>query len=302
MWFSNLYFYQLKQPLTQSQEEIERLLGEMAFSPCGSQDLTRQGWTSPLGKNSDMFTHIANNNLLLCLKKEEKLIPASVIKDQLEQKVAEIEEKESRPVKKAEKTTLKEEIVVTLLPRAFSRSSLTWGYVNLDSGIVAVAVSSASKAEDFLAHLRKSLGSLPVVPVTGNAPTNIILTEWLKTQELPPQLTLETEAELKEQEEDGAIVKLKHHDLSTDEVMNHLENGKMVVNLGLKWQDKISFVLNEDMSLKRLKYSDYLKEQNEDIPKEDMLAKIDADFTLVTAELNELITDLANIVGFSVDG
>ncbi|WP_351190019.1 recombination-associated protein RdgC, partial [Shewanella sp. TB4-MNA-CIBAN-0142] len=60
------------------------------------------------------------------------------------------------------------------------------------------------------------------------------------------------------------------HDLSCDEVKSHLESGKRVTKLALDWQERVKFMLQNDGSIKRLSYSETLKEENADIPKEDI--------------------------------
>lgn len=298
MWFSNIFFYKLTKPFDLDQETLEARLQDFAFTPCGNLDVTKTGWVPALGKHSQLFSHYSDGNVLLCLKKEEKIIPASVINEMLEEKVQEIEAKESRPVKRAEKTTLKEEIMHTLLPRAFTRSSRLMGYIDTKNSMVVVNVASASKAEDFLAILRKSLGSLPVVPVVGESTPEMFMTQWLKSNELPEGFGLTQEAEMKALEEEGAIAKFKQQDLQSEEVLAQLEHGKYVVQLGMQWHENVSFVLTEDLALKRIKYADVLKEQNEDIPKEELMAKLDADFALVSGELNLLIADICKVIGF----
>jgi recombination associated protein RdgC len=64
------------------------------------------------------------------------------------------------------------------------------------------------------------------------------------------------------------------------------------VKLALEWDEAISFILCDDMAIKRIKFFDVLQEQNDDIDKADVAAKIDADFALMAGELNRLINDL----------
>ena len=67
--------------------------------------------------------------------------------------------------------------------------------------------------------------------------------------------------------------------------------------LALEWEDTLTFVFNEDGSLKRLKFADSVREKNEDISKEDFAQRFDADFILMTATLSELVKNLINEFG-----
>lgn len=297
MWFSNIYFFKFTQPFALDQDELEKSLEALKFTPCGTLDMSKFGWTSALGNNTDAYTHIGNGNIYLRAKKEEKILPSSVIKDLLEEKVANIEKAESRPVKKKEKEQIKEDIIHSLLPQAFTKSSFISGYIDTNNQLLLINVSSKNKADDFMALLRKAIGTLPVEPVRKDGTIELLLTHWLKDQALPAQFELEMEAEFKSPEEDGAVIKVKQQDLTADEVTHHMDKGKQVTKIALTWQERISFIIQDDISLKRVKFGELIKEQNDDIPNEDKLAKMDADFTLMAAEFGELLPYLIKEVG-----
>lgn len=295
MWFSNLYFFKFTKAFDSSQEDLEKALGELKFTPCGTLDMSKTGWTSALGHNTPAFVHANGSNLLMRLKKEEKILPSSVIKDLMEEKIAAIEKAESRPVKKKEKDQIKEDIIHSLLPQAFTKSSFVTGYIDVANDLLIINTSSKGKADDFMALLRKAIGTLPVEPIRKDGTIEVLLTHWLKN-DLPKEFHLEMEAELKYPEEGGAVVKLKQQDLTADEVTRHLESGKQVTKLALLWQDRLTFILADDISCKRVKFTDIVKEQNDDIPKEDQLSKLDADFTLMAAEFAEFLPYLISEV------
>lgn len=297
MWFSNLYFFKFNKPFDTSQDELEKSLAALKFTPCGTLDMSKMGWTSALGHNSEAFCHAVGGNMLMRLKKEEKILPTSVIKDLLEEKVANIEKAEGRPVKKKEKDQIKEDIIHSLLPQAFTKSSFVDGYIDSANNLLIINTSSKGKADDFMAMLRKAIGSLPVEPIRKDGTIEVLLTHWLKN-DLPEQFQLEMEAELKYPEEGGAVVKVKQQDLTADEVTRHMESGKQVTKLALMWQERLTFLINDDISCKRVKFTDIVKEQNDDIPKEDILTKLDADFTLMTAEFAEFLPYLISQVDF----
>ncbi|MFR9719920.1 recombination-associated protein RdgC [Aeromonas diversa] len=297
MWFKNLQLYRLSRPFELSPQQLEECLQSCAFTPCASQDLSRFGWAPPLGKLGVPLVHAANGEYLLCARKEEKIIPPAVIKEALAEKVEALEHEQGRALKKKEKEALKEELLHTMLPKAFSRHSQTFAWISPADNLIAVDASSTNKADDLLALLRKSIGSLPAVPLALKNPPEITMTEWLKEDSLPAGFTLEEEAELRSAMEHGGIIRCKQQDLVTDEVKNHLANDKLVTKLALCWGERLSFVLGDDLSLKRLKFSEELRDQNDDITSEDPAARLDADFALVTGELAQFIPALMTALG-----
>ena len=300
LWFKNMMVYRLNRDIPLSADDMEKQLEAYTFSPCGSQDMSKTGWVSPMGNRSDALTHVNNGQIVICARKEEKILPSPVVKQALEAKISKLEAEQSRKLKKTEKDSLKDEVLHSLLPRAFSRFSQTFLWIDTVNNLIMVDCASAKKAEDTLALLRKSLGSLPVVPLTLEKPIELTLTEWVRSGDLPAGFALMDEAELKALLEDGGVIRCKKQDLVCDEIANHIEAGKMVTKLALDWQERIQFVLADDGSVKRLKFSDTLREQNDDIDREDFAQRFDADFILMTSELAALTSNLVEALGGEV--
>lgn len=297
LWFKNMMVYRLTREIPLDAEEIEKQLASCQFTPCGSQDKLAMGWVAPLGPQGQTLLHVSQGQMLVCARKEEKMLPATVIKQSLEAKVHKLETEQQRRLKKTEKDALKDEVIHSLLPRAFSRYSQTWLWIDTENQRIIVDSGSAKKAEDVLALLRKSLGSLPVVPLTLQTPAEITLTEWVRSGSPGVGFSLLDEAELKATLEEGGVIRCKKQELVCDEIAHHIESGKRVTKVGLDWQERIQFLLNEDASVKRLKFSDTLREQNDDFSREEAELRFDADFVLMTGELAALTDSLINVLG-----
>ena len=297
MWFKNLQIYRFTRPFELDADQLETMLETVAFTPCGSQDMSKFGWVSPLGKQAQALVHEAAGQLLLCARKEEKMLPSTVVKDALQDKVEALEAEQGRALKKKEKEGLKDEILMNLLPRAFTRHSQTSVWINPADGYLVVDAGSAKKADDVLALLRKCIGSLPVIPVALKTPPEITMTEWLNESATPAGFELEDEVELRSALEHGGIIRAKQQDLLSEEMKAHLLADKLVTKLALNWSDSLSFLLGDDLSIKRVKFSEELKEQNDDVLSEDKAARLDADFALMTGEFARFIPELIAALG-----
>ncbi|CAI2060604.1 recombination-associated protein RdgC [Serratia fonticola] len=297
LWFKNLMVYRLSRDVALTADEMEKQLSAFAFTPCGSQDMAKTGWVSPMGSHSDALTHAVNGQIMICARKEEKILPSPVLKQELQAKIEKLEGEQHRKLKKTEKDSLKDEVLHSLLPRAFSRFNQTYMWIDTVNGLIMVDAASAKRAEDMLALLRKSLGSLPVVPLTMESPIELTLTEWVRSGELPAGFIIQDEAELKAILEEGGVIRCKKQNLISDEIAVHIEAGKLVTKLAVDWQERIQLVLADDGSLKRLKFADTLRDQNDDIDREDFAQRFDADFILMTSELAALISNTIEALG-----
>lgn len=288
MWFKNLRAYRLTSPFDLSPEQLEEQLASSAFEPCAKSQALSIGWVSPLGDGSELLVHAANGRYLVCLKREEKLLPSTVVREQLEEKIALIEAEQARKVYRKERLTLKDEIIQDCLPRAFTRSSKTFAFIDTRASWLFVDAASAGRAEELLNLLRDCIGSFPVVlPQVNNAPS-ATMTGWLAHQNLPDDFALGEECELREPGEEGGVVRCRGVDLLSEEVETHLNAGKQVARLSLSWDERLSLVIAEDLCLRRLKFSEELLKENEEIPEEELAARLDADFALMSEAVTAL--------------
>jgi recombination associated protein RdgC len=298
MWFKNLVFYRFTSPFVHSAESLHEKLQESAFSPCSSQEISRSGWVPPMGKLSDQLVHAADGFILLCSKKQEKILPASVIKEFMMEKVEQIEDEQQRKVRKKERDAIKEEVLLELTPKAFSRYQHTFAYIAPEQGLLVVDASSAKRAEDFCSALRKVLGSLPVtIPAMKSAPASI-MTAWLAGDEtVPTGIELSDECELRDPAEAGGIVRCKQQDLGGEEIATHLKAGKQAVKLALDWRENLTCILGDDLIIRRLKFSDLIQEKAAEMGDADAAAQFDADFSLMTLEITRFIPELMEALG-----
>ena len=298
MWFRNLLVYRLTQDLPFVADELQAALAAKPARPCASQELTTYGFVAPFGKGADApLVHVSQDLILIAARKEDRILPGSVVRDALKEKVEEIEAEQMRKVYKKERDQLKDEIIQAFLPRAFIRRSTTFAAIAPKQGLILVNSASPKRAEDLLSTLREAIGSLPVRPLTVKMAPTAVLTEWVKTQQAAEHFTALDECELRDPQEDGGIIRCKRQDMTSDEIQLHLSTGKQVTQLSLAWQDKLSFVLDEKMIVKRLRFEDLLQDQAEQDGGDDDLSQQDASFTLMMLTFGEFLPQLFDALG-----
>lgn len=286
MWFNNIQIFQLKNVEALDTNELVDKLPDFPLKECGSQEEFSFGWL-PLIRKSEQWSLIGNNCLMIRAGKEEKVLPSSVVREELENKVSEIELLEGRKVGRKEKSDLKDELVFTLRPKAFSKRSDIWCYFDLKAKILVVNSTNASLTELLFKQIQTTLGSFSMTPLQALASPSSIMSEWLLNNDLPASLETGDECEIQDGSEEKAKIRFKALDPLSEDVTRHIEQGMMVMNLGLKWTEKLSFVLHEDLTLRKLKFDDTLKDQAFNDSQGGGLADLDANFALMTLTLRE---------------
>ncbi|MCG3884154.1 recombination-associated protein RdgC [Photobacterium leiognathi] len=295
MWFKNAIAYRFTRNVELKANELEAQLEEFKFQPCGTTKIKSFGWTQPLGEHGEMFSHFANGAILLAAKDEQKLLPTATIKKETNIAVLAEEALTGFPVKKTQKDSIRDAVIARLIPQAFTKEKTTKLLIIPSKQLIIVDASSFKAAEDALALLRKTIGSLPVVPLCSSNAISLVMTNWLKgSLSVPTGFKVGDAVELLAIDEAASRAKLSNESLIGNfEVESHIEANKQVVKLALDWQDRISFKFAPDYSVKGIKFSDELKDQNEDIDREDVAQRLDADFCLMVGELTAFYDDLA---------
>ena len=297
MFFRNLTLFRFPNTLDFSQ--LDTLLPEMQLKPVGALELSSRGFVSPFGRNEPELFHRIGDAIWLTVGGEDKILPSSVVNDLLGKKLAEIEEKEGRKPGGRTRKRIKEDLVHELLPRAFVKPSRTDALLDLQHGFVAVDSSSRKSAEDVVSQIRGALGSFPALPLNAEVAPRNILTGWIAGEPLPEGLALGEECELKDAMDGGAVVKCQNQDLQGDEIAKHLEAGKQVTRLALTLDDHLSFVLGEDLVIRKLKFLEGAVDQLENTEREDLRAELDARFALMSGEVKRLFTVLETALKLS---
>lgn len=292
MWFKNLQIYRLPKNWAENSSKLEEQLAKLILQPCSASDPQSIGWVAPCDASG--LVHTVNRQWLLALGAEQKLLPASVVKQFANDRAKQIEENEGRKVGRKEMRELREAMTVELLPRAFIRRRTTFGWIDPVNGWLVIDAAAPAKAEEFLEHLRKSVEGFPAKQLKVTQSPTAAMTGWVADGEAPGNFTLDQDLELRSSE--NAAIRYVKHTLEGGEIRQHIATGKTVTKLAVTWGDRISFLLNENLQLKRLSFLDILKEQA-DGQAENEDERFDLDFTLMTGEVARLLDDLLLALG-----
>ncbi|TXH77309.1 MAG: recombination-associated protein RdgC [Lysobacteraceae bacterium] len=297
MFFRNLTFFRF--PASLDFDALDAGLAECALKPVGALELSSRGFVSPFGRDSETLSHRIGDAIWVSAGSEDKILPATVVNDLLQKKLAELEDKEGRKLGGRARKRLKEDLVHELLPRAFVRPGRTDAMLDCKHGVLAVDTSSRKTAEAVVSDLRHALGSFPALPLNAEIAPRAVLTGWIAGERLPKGLALGEECELRDPAEQGAVIKCQRQELHADEIARHLDAGKQATRLALTFEEHLSFVLGDDLVVRKLKFLDGAVEQLESTEREDLRAELDARFALMSAEVRRLFVILERALKLS---
>lgn len=293
MFFRNLMLFRFSPSVAADLKRLDEAIAEHRLRPCGPMEMFTKGFLPPFGRGeNEPLTHSLKQYTLLTVGGESKLLPSAVINDELNRKVQKIAEEEGRKVGGRERKRIKEDLLTEMMPRAFVRSSRMSAYVDKNNGWLVLDTSSRKSAENALSQIRESLGSFPAVPLAPEEGPRVLMTDWLSSGTLPSGLALGDECELRDPATaTGAITKCRRQDLDAEEVKENLRSGKQVFMLSLVFDNRISFVLGEDLIIRKLRFLDVVIDEMGD-SQQDAGAEMDASFALMSMELDRLLSHM----------
>lgn len=298
MWFRNLTIYRLPPGWSRTPGELEATLTEFPLQPCAGLTLQTRGWV-PVN-DAGQFAYGQEQQVLIAMGADEKLLPASVVNQVAGERIARLESDKGFKLGRKAKREIREQIAVELTPRAFSRRTELRGWFDFAGGWLVVDTASANRADEFTQTLRDALGELPVTPLQSEPSMDALMTGWLAARQAPGPFELDDEAELTTADENKATVRYLRHALDGKDIAGHLSNGKIVKRLALTWKDRISFVVDDKLLVRRFKALDTerVREESDGLPPEQ---QFEIDFALFSGELGGLLKDLAAAVNAARD-
>jgi recombination associated protein RdgC len=292
MWFRNLQIYRLPNPGELALETIEKQLSGRPLQPCDNSLPLSSGWIPP--REDGPLVVSVNRQWLIALGVEQKLLPPFVVKQHVRDRARLIVEKEGRRVGRRELRELYEATAQELLPRAFVHKRATHCWIDPVKGRLAIDAAAPAKADEVIELLHKSADKLSISPLKVMQSPSSAMTGWIAKGTAPSGFSIDQDMELRSAE--NAVVRYAKHPLDGDEIPGHIAAGKVVTRLGMTWGDKISFVLDDKLQLKRLSFLDILKEST-DGQAENEEERFELDFALMTGELAQLLDDLLAALG-----
>jgi recombination associated protein RdgC len=229
-------------------------------------------------------------------------VPSSAIKAAVDEKIERYKaETGNERVPAKLKKEFKEEVLLDLMPRAFTKRSSTLLWIDTIHRFLVVDSPSLAGADRIVSALLDALAQVPggvaidLQPVQTQTSPAASMSHWLTSREAPWNFTIDRDCELKMPDENKSTVRYARHTLDIDEVAQHITAGKVPTQLAMTWNERVSFVLSDAGQLRKLKLLDVVMEGVDKPGKDD--DGFDTDAAIFTGELAQLLPDLIEALG-----
>jgi recombination associated protein RdgC len=296
-FFRNAIVYRLSTGWTLTADVLAEQLARLRFDPGTSVQTQSIGWVPALENGA--LAHRVGGQILLTLRTEKKLLPASVVNQVAKARAQEAEERQGYKPGRKQLKEIKEAVTDELIPKAFSIFRDTRIWIDPVNRWLLIDTTSAAKAEEVIGALSKSIEPFALQPLQVPLAPAAAMTGWLAADDAPAGFTIDQDTELRAIGESRAAIRYVSQSIDAADVRKHIEDGKQCTRLALTWAGRISFVLTENLMLKRIAPLGVLKEGNAESGN-DAAQRFDSDFTMMAGELSRLLADLAGALGLDV--
>jgi recombination associated protein RdgC len=294
--FKNAFVYRIEHWAPPTLTEMEERLARSRFLACGATQPESAGWVAPRGDPNAALAESIGGQVVFKLCTETKAVPGGVVKTEVQTKLDVIEKETGRRPKGKRAKEVKEAVVHELLPRAFPKRADTLVWLDPKAQLVWVGAGTAKKADAVVTRLVDLLGGglkLNLLQTTLSPTT--AMSNWLSSKEAPAGFTIDRDCELKQPDSEKATVRYARHTLEIDELAEHIRQGKLPTRLALTWSGRVSFILTEALTLKKIELLDVVLEG---APQgKDDGGGFDADVALATGELRLMMPALIEALG-----
>lgn len=296
--FKNVSVFKITLPQPVLEATLEDAAQEHQFTPCGPTQERSVGWVPPRGQEHGAMVESIGGHLIMKLMIETRIVPGAAVKRAVEEAAKNIEATAGRKPGKKERSEIRDNVLLELLPMAFTKESSVLVWIDPQARLLVLNAGSQGRADTVMTCLMEAVPGLTVELLQTTVSPTAAMSDWLISHEAPAGFSIERECELKSTDENKATVKYAKHPLDIDEIRQHIETGKVPTKLAMGWEGRVSFLMTDSLQLKKLNFLEGVFE-NTSTEKED---KFDADMAITTGELSKLIPDLVEALGGEVEG
>jgi len=275
---------------------LERQLLAHEFQPCAPTQHKSTGFFSPRHEHGALVESV-DGNLIIQITSEVRRVPPQALAKRIKEISDKVFDETGRKPGKGQRKEIRERATLELLPSAFPARSCVRIWLSIALGLVVMDTSSMLRSDEVAMLLVSCIPGLQLTLVQTEMTPAGAMTAWLASGESPYQFTFGRECELRSTDEQRSFVRYGRHSLDMEQVKEHVTQGKVATKLALTWRDRVSFVLDDCMRIKKLTFLDVVFESSVKGNKLDQAEAFDADVAIMAGELQQMLPDLFEALG-----
>jgi len=292
--FRNVRYYRFEGNWPGTEDAVSAELATSEFRPCGPLSKRSSGWVAIDPHAGELLARRVNGADLIRLRSQSRVLPPAAINEALEARIEEFRGRMGEDPTPREKRRLKAETRDELLTKALLKSDRTWGYIDPAEKVIGIDAAQATTCERFLSYLREPFDDLNVKPLAYNEPVAALLTR-IVLGNAPARFNVGRECRMHDASDTRAVVRWTDFDLTDRAIRNLVADGMHLTHLAIEYDNVLSCVIDQHGVLTKLKLlgADDADTQADSEP----LARLDAEFVLLTGTLRQLLGDLQKLLG-----
>lgn len=262
-------------------QDLAPKLAKHHLSACPPHARMTHGWK----KVDEQNYSLSVNDFHTCLfGKEERILPAAVIHNELEKRL----QQQGQNLKRHEKQQLKQDVEFDLLPKAFCVQKKTIVIFDQKNQRMFIEATSPTQNEMILAYIYKTLGqSASMTPFNPIDNINRLWQKWLANPAtLPHFLQFSDRMQWIDADDPQKQIRCQGIDWGAEQ-QQWLEQGYIPKELSFIWRERIQFTLGPKFIFKRVQSIEDFSEHEAD----DNLASL----LILGNQLQQLLDDLASL-------
>lgn len=274
------------------------MLARYPARPCSANEGRTVGFAVPCDHSTAELAHHVAGYTLICLESEDRLLPGSVVAEEVELRAIALEKQQGYKPGRKQMKEIKERVIEELLPKAFTQKRRTLGV--FAGQYFIVDTSSPARAEMMIEALRHALDALPLSLIQTRKPITGEMIQWLLGS-TPWGLTVDDFVELEKAEPGKPTIAYNRTTLDESDMRRRIQDSYVPRKIGVTLGDRLSFKVDDSLHLKQLVALELMQadKRHQDATAKDMAESFDADITIMVGELvstyNFLINDLGGL-------
>lgn len=271
---------------------LESHLNEFTFVAPTSQEAWSAGF-EPIF--DDCLVETFAGGFAFKLRYDEKIIPASVVTDMANTRIAEVELREDRRLPGKERARIRDEVLFELLPRALVQTKRITCFYRPEKNLLIVPTTSRKLADIVTSRLIKAVGSIKATTIyISDIKSGLTakLRDYIEgNQESFVDFTVGGRVKLKDEEtKKTAQFRLDEITEAKDGIIESIESGARVVELELCTDDSW-FRIDEKFTLKGIE----LISESEEIDFESELEHFQHEASVQTLFVADVVNKLCSL-------